>query len=286
MSYIKASDVSKRFFGLNIEGGDPYLRLAKDHEGLANVNKFIWANLILVLDRPFVDHVVFEELWNDNRFALLEPRIDILNEHHFMAAFLMVIQYYIMNAHTLIGKRDDEYIKITVHLHQDPNRMGILDIIDSCLNALHCTDWPKNVLVEYLTDSDSIKYFKGTKTDYAQTDILISLSQCAGLSEDYLPGTLHIANRFVPFSKGCTVIEESKEYIVDNDIFTRLDDIIASSFNEESVWYVNKYYRSENPVKKDHHAHLFTKKDFPETVILQVDGIWNPKDPDELVKLE
>jgi len=286
MSYIKASDVSKRFFGLNIEGGDPYLRLAKDHEG--SLKKFIWANLILVLDRPFVDHVVFEELWNDNRFALLEPRIDNLNEHHFMAAFLMIIRYYIMNAHDLLGKRDNEYIKITVHLHQDPSRIPLLDIINQYLDALHQTDWPKVVLVEYLTDTDQIKYFQGTPTDYTQTDILISLSQCAGLSEDYLPGTLHIANRFVPFSisKGCTVIEESKEYTVDNDLFTRLDDIIASTFNEESVWYVNKYYKSENPVKHNHQAHLFTKNDFPETVILQVDGIWNPKDPDELVKLE
>ena len=281
---MRTGDVSKNFFGLNIEGGDPYLRLASDHK--QNGTNFLWANLILVLDRPFVDNIVFEKLWNDNRFVLLEPRIDNLNEHHFMAAFLMVIRYYLMNCHELLRKNNNDHVKITIHLHQDPSRRPLLHIIETYLKMMHSKDWSSNVEIEYLTDTDSVKYFKGTSTNYANTDILISLSQCAGLSEEYIPGTLHIADTFVPFSNNCTIIEESKRYRVNNDLSIRIDDIIASHFNEESVQFINMNYKSENPIKEHHKANLFTKNDFPTSVILQVDGIWNPTDPNELIKVE
>ena len=276
---VKSSDIDQIADCLNIEGGDPYRRLINHKDNHKDSHKkVIWANIILDLDRPLIDHVIFETIWNDNRFPLLEPRIDNLNEHHFMAAFLMIIQYYVSNCHKLLEKEDyNENVKITIHLHQDPSRIEILTIIKGYLAKIAR---PKYITFEYLTDTP---IFNKTVTNYKDTDILISLSQCAGLSEKYLPGTLHIANTFLPFD-GKTIFK-SKEYTVENDLMTRLPDILASKYNELVVEYVNKTYKSYNPLKKDDKAYKFKDSDFIRSKVSQIDGLWNPIDGNELISL-
>ncbi|MCJ7637363.1 MAG: hypothetical protein MUO21_07720, partial [Nitrososphaeraceae archaeon] len=222
---VKSSELHTVADCLNIEGGDPLRRLIQDHKN--NPGKFLWANVIIDLDRPIIDGIIFETMWNDNRYPLLENRIDNLNEHKYMAAFLMIILWYIDNAETLINKKD---IKITIHLHQDPSRSKICQIINNYIHDL--LPIPENIKLEYLTDTP---IFRQTTTNYTETDILISLSQCAGLSPQHMPGTLHIANTFYPFDGN--TIYKSKAYTVDNDLFTRLPEIIKSEFNKLSVNY-------------------------------------------------
>ena len=282
---MKSSELHKIAAGLNIEGGDPRLRLEKDHVEGSN---FLWANLILVLDRPLVDGVIFEEIWNDNRYPLLENRIDELNEHHFMAAFLMILQYYVKNGHQMLNRSKDSKLKITVHLHQDPSRRELCNILDMHLRHL-CKlmgGTPDQVELEYLTEDNAETFFVGTKTDYSKTDILVSLSQCAGFLPEYPPGTLHLADTFIPFSAASNVIDTTKEYKVDNDLMGRIDDILKSEFNSRSVGHVNSLYKSYNPKKSDDKARLLTKADFVETKILQVHGIWNPTNGDQLVTIK
>ncbi len=272
---IKSSELYEIADCLNIEGGDPERRLVQDHKD--NQTKFIWANIIIDLDRPLIDNVIFEEIWNDNRFPLLENRIDNLNEHHFLAAFLMIIQYYIQNA-TLLLQKKTHNIKITIHLHQDPSRFELCDIINRYLHDL--IPIPENIELEYLTDTP---IFRQIATNYSTTDILISLSQCAGLSPQYTPGTLHIANTFYPFDGN--TIYKSQAYTVNNDLFTRLPKILESEYNQLSVDYVNSHYKSYNPLKKDHQAHKLQQSDFIESKVLQISGLWNPTDKEQLISI-
>ncbi len=79
--------------GLNIEGGFPAQQLAKT---CGHSNPVLWANLILVLDRPLIDQVVFDRIVKlkvDNNYPLLENAIEEINECHFMVAFYMIISY-------------------------------------------------------------------------------------------------------------------------------------------------------------------------------------------------
>jgi hypothetical protein len=274
MSYIKVSTLDTIAFGLNIEGGDPYRRLQHDCKD----KPFIWANLILVLDRPLVDNVVFDEIWNDNRFPLLENRIDNLNEHHFMAAFLMIIQYYITHAHKLLNKKSNQNVKITIHLHQDPSRIPLCDIINKHLCML--MNVPNNIELEYLTDTP---IYNKTTTNYAETDILISLSQCAGLSLEHIPGTLYVANKFIPYDVNTSMVNTLQKYRVVNDLVFRIGRMLKSEYNIKSVEYVNQNYKSNNPGKINNKAHVLTSNDFIDTTILQLDGLWNPKNKNELV---
>ena len=46
--------------GLNIEGGYPWIKLMKDNQHKLDKNKFLWINLILVLDAPLFTNILFE----------------------------------------------------------------------------------------------------------------------------------------------------------------------------------------------------------------------------------
>jgi len=75
--------------GLNIEGGFPGLDLRK-------VNKLgIWVNLVLVLDRPLIDNIVFDDLLKNNPYPLLENAIDEINEYKMFACYIMIVGYYL-----------------------------------------------------------------------------------------------------------------------------------------------------------------------------------------------
>ena len=289
MEPFTVSTVHEIARGLNIEGGDPYMRMIKDHNhiGRNNFHTIVWANIIVVLDRPLVDGIVFEDIFNDNRYPLLENRIAELNEHHFMAAFLMIIQYYVQNATKILNKMEEENVKITIHLHQDPLRMELCNIINKHLCML--MEIPNNIEIEYLTDTPTYSH---TETDYSDTDILISLSQCAGLSPLSPPGSLFVSNTFIPYEVGSEMVPGNilldKKVIVPNDLKYRMSDILSSTFNLKSVDYVNNHYESFNHEKqnnKQHVARYFTQNDFNDTPILQVNALWNPVNKNEVVNV-
>lgn len=56
--------------GLNIEGGHPQFHLSKCNP----TKRPKWINLVLVLDRPLIDHIVFDDLFANNRFRYSKTR--------------------------------------------------------------------------------------------------------------------------------------------------------------------------------------------------------------------
>jgi hypothetical protein len=280
MTTLPVSAIHVYGAGLNIEGGYPYLRMLVDHNW--KNHNLIWANIILVLDRPLIDNVVFDEILNDDRYPLLENRIEEINEHHFMSAFLMIMQYYVENCHSLLGRDEKKSVKITVHLHQDVKRIELLDILDRHLEML--IKVPHTVALDYITDTPT---YVQTKTDYSSTDILLSFSQCAGLDPRYQAGDLLVADTFIQYSIDDSTINTRNEYKVPNHLISNLDKIVQSPYNQMSVDHVNSNYISHNLNRHDRgdKAHYLTRDDFHHVKMLHVDKLWNPKDKNESVNI-
>lgn len=278
--------------GLNIEGGFPQQDLLK-----TNPNGK-WVNIILVLDRPLIDNITFDEILSNNKYSLLESAVNNLNEHHFLAAYLMVIGYYIENGRLIFGIDIQKEFKIVIHIHQDKTCQPLIDLLRKyidhmCKSLCLCMD---KIFISY--GSDCSTYIDEVH-NYGDTNLLISLSQCAGLIPKLEPGSLIIPLKFVPCDILNKKVKLSKCYYVHNELFDidwlnrddknafwRLDDILASKFNKFAVNFVNDNYRSENMAKSEHRALEFTRKDFNLGRIAQVDRLWNPINGNELVYID
>ena len=276
---MELNDLYKIAPGLNIEGGFPYMDLKKNKNCQTK-----WVNLILVLDRPLIDNIVFDDIFANNKYPLLESAIDNLNEHHFLAAYLMIIAYYIENGRQLLKKNPTDNLKITIHIHQDVSCKPLIKLLKNYIAQIlnfFGTDM-NNIELEFR--SDFLNYIAAEYT-YDNTDILISLSQCAGLDLILEPGALIIPRQFIPYDIDSSTIKMSASYEVENDLPNRLDLILKSKFHRYSVYFVNENYCSENPNKNNFRANIFTTKDFHESNILQVNKLWNPTNGLEIVSL-
>jgi len=274
MQQIKISELDKIAYGLNIEGGHPYRDL------MAKNKNAIWANLIVVLDRPIADNMSFDNVMDivkNNNYPLLENAIETLNESQFLATFLLTTIYYIVST----GNKSSS---IMIHFHQDVIANNLIKIFDDHLkNLLQILTIPhNNVKITYRTDDQTYLH---TPKEYDRVDILISFSQCAGLSPVYAPGSILVADTFVPYDVTTNTICFGKKYHATNDIFRSLFEMIKQDYHSIIIDYVNKTYVSHNPNKK-HQACPIVAEDFVVTEILQVNDLWNPTNPDELVKLD
>ena len=118
------------------------------------------------------------------------------------------------------------------------------------------------------------------KQEY-KTDMVLSFSQCAGLDPQLEAGALIIPTTFIPFD--CKTVYPSKEYKMENVLAQDMAEILKSQYHDFVVKQMSNY-KSDN-VKKLHKPRALTMSDFHVSKILQVDGIWNPKNGDELVKV-
>ena len=150
--------------GLNIEGGYPYHDLIKQN----NNAKRIWVNLVVVLDRPLIDNIVFDEIVANNKYPLLENAIENLNEHHFLATYLMTIGYYLEHGRNLVELSDSDKLKITIHVHQDITCLPLIDIIKHQLSDLitNCRINMENIELDFRTDT---KTYVTTTHNYKDT---------------------------------------------------------------------------------------------------------------------
>lgn len=263
--------LSKLAIGLNIEGGFPSIDLAK-----INGHK-IWTNLILVLDRPLIDNIIFDDLVKNNPYPLLENAIDEINEYQLFAVYLMIIGYYLEMA-------NQKSLNVTIHIHQNGNLKScqiFTDIVKK--QVVHLMENYKfKVQVNYLMDNE---HYQNTIVNYNETDILISLSQCAGLDPNIAAGAFIISNTFIPYDIDMKKINSS--YQVTNDLMENIESIIGSKYNQFGVNYVNKNYKSFNEIKNKHHFATVSKyDDFYQGKILQVNKLWNPTDKSELITVE
>ena len=274
---MELCNIYKLAGGLNIEGGFPCMDLHKTNPSGA------WVNLVLVLDRPLVDKILFDDIFENNTYPFLENAIDNLNEHNFLAAYIMIIGFYIKNGPKIFGCENRTF-KIVVHIHQDKKSMPLVEylkyLIDTMVNYLNIAT--QNIEIVYQTDD---KTYVNSEHNYYDTDLLISLSQCAGLDPKLEPGALIIPDYFVPYDIDLSTIELYKKYKTENDLPTRLDDIIKSDYNKFAVNFINSIWTSPNKIKK-FCASEFVTSDFNFTNLLQVNKLWNPTNDQEIVRIE
>jgi hypothetical protein len=277
--YIQTKNLGSLSHGLNIEGGFPYL-------DLINYNpKAIWSNIIISLDNPIEDNVLFDhilETVNANNYPLLENAIAELNEHQMLATLLLVALYYIENARNILNYDSEQTINILIYIHQDKIAINLINIIDYYLHELIKLFNINSFKITLSYQTDNYIYIK-TPQNYNCVDILLSFSQCAGLSHNK-PGTILIANEFIPFDIQNNKIYLSKKYTAKNDIFNRIHDMLNKDYNEKICDYINKNYISSNPEKKNV-CDIVTRSEFKITPILQVDDLWNPSDKDKNIEL-
>ena len=297
---IQLRELHKIAGGLNIEGGFPARDLLKFNP------KGKWANLILVLDRPLIDNIVFDDIFANNAYPLLENAIDNLNEKHFLAAFLMIISYFLENGRSICDICETSKFSMMVHIHQDVKSITLVNLIESliqklfpidstlegatcscksgsrnCENNFAGSDIMANINLQYRTDNGN---YLITDVNYEDYDLVLSLSQCAGIDEKYRPGDLLIADNFIPFNIDHQLINVKNSYQEKNILVDYLSDILASRYNSYWIGYLNENYTSSNP-NKLHSASLLTPEMFYTTNILQVDKLWNPIDENEIVNV-
>lgn len=276
MNTIKLHELGKYGAGLNIEGGYPCNDLLKVNPSGR------WVNVIVALDRPLIDNMLFDDVIatvTSNAYPLLENAIRSLNEHHVLARFLSITLYY-------IRLLSDKPSQILIWFHQDVIAHNLIKIFDTMLNhLLNVTNMPlrQNVLINYATDTPI--YTKTHNVSTSTTDVVLSFSQCAGLVEAHAPGTLLVATEFIPFVVSKNTVRKSDAYRVENDLVLHLEAICQAPYNNLICQYVNQTYVSSAQTKQADQTNAITVLDFVSCSILQVDDLWNPTDPEQVINI-
>ena len=270
---MEIQNLSKVACGLNIEGGFPHRDLIRTSP------QALWVNLVIVLDRPLIDHHLFDDILARNPYPLLENAITELNEARMFTAYLAIIGYYCEHGRSLINIKRDTPLRMTIHIHQDTVCQPLVDLLKSMVNEMMTYFSVRDVIIDYRTDS---KWY--APQEYGDAHILVSLSQCAGLDSQSEPGTLLVPSIFIPYDIDNKVIFKSRMYHANNDLPKHLTDILTSKYSAYAFDYVTTNYRSANP-SKQHRVTPLAKEDFVECVLLQVDKLWNPTNPQEVVEI-
>lgn len=278
----------KRFAdGLNIEGGTIY------HKYLCREQ--IWANLCIVLDRPFENGIEWQELTNANNFPLKEATILDYNEAQVNYAYATIMYYYITHAHQILSKSTDQMAKILIQVHRNTSGPCHVALLEQILNRcfpdlkkikrvdeslskskyqLFTYDFPPlNVQVDYCYGAAPENL--GDAGRYAESDIILSFSLIAGLHTDWCSGSLVIPNQHIPFYLKNAHLALEKSYFTQNHLNQILPDLIKNQ-DDEVLKKINHDFYSINPVKSKHAAIKLVEEDFKSAILLQVDGMFNP----------
>lgn len=269
--------------GLNVEGGLPAKHLSKNQ---------IWANLVVVLDRPFDDGMDLSEITAQNSYPLKESSILSYNEPQVNLAYLNVIHYYIIHAHAIANKPDGEIVRLTVQVHRNgtglphlallekllqkgyPDLLGMKDFLKGSVNNSAFTYYypMHNVQVEF-----RYGYSQDTITNYSNQDIILSIGLASGFNSGWKSGTLLVPDRFVPFELGTMTLFQSMAFDAKNHLAEALPAIIENQ-SSQLVDLINKDFLSPNKVKAHQVASRLKHEDFHKATLLQADGLFNPKD--------
>jgi hypothetical protein len=281
--------------GLNIEGGTIYHKYLKSDQ--------IWANLCVVLDRPFEDGIEWQELTDSNSFPLKEAAILDYNESQVNYAYATIMHYYITHAHRFLKRAPDQIAKILIQVHRNtsgPRHVELLEqLLCQCYPELEKVKSTKNALKskhelfsyffpdQYL----QVDFCYGTAPEnlgelgkYNEVDIVLSFSLVGGLNAGWKSGSLLIPNQHIPFYLNNGYMAFEKRYFVQNHLNYVLADILKSQ-NEAVLQKVNDSFYSKNSQKSKNQAKKFAREDFKSATLLQVDGNFNPSQLPSLFKL-
>ncbi|MCP4922880.1 MAG: hypothetical protein GY915_02450 [bacterium] len=103
-----------------------------------------------------------------------------------------------------------------------------------------------------------------------------------GLNPQLPSGTIVIPSNFTPTSINDFMIYGTQKYTGKNDLVARINKILSSQ-REEDVRIINSNFLSDNPEKRKQKARLFTDKDIALAHVLEIDQLWNPKDPENKI---
>lgn len=287
---------------LNIEGGN----VSRDkHESTK------WGNLVVVLDRPIIDNVVFDTILQHARaskFPLLENAIIELNEPKFLVAWQALIAYYMRkydNSETC--KNFENLNRICIHIHQFPEFKGIVDLVKMFIVDAK-RHYGLSIGVDVRTDNPfySKQSYSYSNSNLSSSNLninsitkpycfVLSLSQAAGLDPRYEPGALLVPTAFIPFD-GKTAFS-SQRYVVINSLIEDIpiifqDKSSVSKFNDNKSSEHNfslaqlRNYKSPNPEKHHLPRHLVHNDFHLDVSILQINRIWNPTDANEKIAIK
>lgn len=268
--------------GLNIEGGIPAKSLNKDQ---------IWANLCIVLDRPLEDGIDLFEITDNNTFPLKESVIESYNEAQVNLSYLLVLRYYITEAHKLSKKNSNELTKLVIQVHRNGSGLAHLQLLDK-LMKLGLADLQGKRVVPESKEKNSVStylfskyhvlvefrygYSHETISNFEGQDIVLSISLASGLASDLPSGSLLIPDHFIPFNLKTMEISLLNSYKVQNHLLEALPSIIKKQ-KLSDLALINEKFLSSNSKKNNQIARLLYKEDFHRATLLQADGLFNPK---------
>ena len=271
--------------GLNIEGARiPRHYLRQDQ---------VWANLCVVLDRPFIDGAEWIEITKNNTFVLKESSLLSFNEAKVNLAYALILCHYIKQAHAIASKRENEEVKIVLQVHRNSSGPAQLKLLESLLVA----SMPEKKLIKYRADVNcaaelfsyylpeyavrvefcygNVPDFLGKAGKYAQADIVLSFSLVAGFHPEWKSGSLLIPKEWTPMSLEKMEFYECKKYCEKNHLLVALQDIIDRQ-DEAILQLVNEAFRSPNPLKQNQTTKALMHDDFLQATLVQVEGMFNP----------
>jgi hypothetical protein len=270
---------------LNPEGGTIAQKYLQPHQ--------VWANLCVVLDRPFQDGIEWDELTRNNQFPLKEASLLNYNEAQVNLAYAAILNYYITKAHKIAKKNVDDEVKLLIQVHRNTSGPKHLKLLESLLT--YC--YPELVGEKYTADQTckqelfgyhftenkvlaqfcfgTFPEYLGDMGKYKDADIVLSFSLVAGFHPNFPSGSLLIPTEWVPFSLGKMELYENQKYTVRNHIVEVIQEIIASQ-NDALIQSINRKFLSLNALKQDQKAKRLTLDDFKRARLVQVDGMFNP----------
>lgn len=195
-------------FCLNIEGCRPYSKLPQNCS---------WFNIALVLDSPIYGHS-FNEILEKSKESLIEGAIDNFSTERYLDQLTCLI-FKIKNS--------EKYKNILIHVHQYSGATNLHHILTNRTGILAVTD---------------ITNYYECSIDYTNSkfDCLISLSLCASVSKEYLPGSFVVPKNYYYF-----------------DVNHKIVSLIPSVFSNEIEDYLDEIT-------------------YQECDMLVVDDLWNP----------
>jgi hypothetical protein len=187
---------------------------------------------------------------------------------------------------------------ITIHIHQFPDCSASLQhYLEEGLIFL----WPsqrKQINIVWRTDTPT---FLQTSRLIEKTDLYLSFGQCASLATEFDqenrkkesktisedvnpsslgPGALLCPTTFFPYDMSANVLQMKEQkitsYTIENEILLHLTEIIQSKYNEQSVEYINKHYKSANTLKHLDRAQPLVSTLIAKETMLQVSSLWSP----------